>query len=99
MARRACTGRSFFQRRPWWGEHCQDGPVAFAFEGIGPGRFQQRLRLAVAERRGFAFVRFEPGPFDLADRVVAYRVDLAAVVTESSSKAIPSRARSGVAQG
>jgi hypothetical protein len=52
----------------------QDGPVAFAFEGVVRGRFQQRPRLAVAQRRGFALILVYFRALDPADRVVAHRV-------------------------
>jgi hypothetical protein len=76
-------------------EGCQDGPVAFAFQGLGRGRFQQRAGLAVAQRRGLAFVPLRFGAFDPADRVVAHGVDFAEVVKERGDRGEFSADRAG----
>jgi hypothetical protein len=64
----------------------QDGPVAFAFEGVVRGRFQQRPGLAVAQRGGFALIPLRFGAFDPAHRVMADGVDLAEVVKQGGDR-------------
>ncbi len=76
-------------------ESRQDGPVAFAFEGAGRRRFQQRAGLAVAERGRLAFARVGPGAFDPADRIVANRIDFAQVVEKRGDRGELSADRTG----
>jgi hypothetical protein len=49
-------GAELLAAQPVVEEGGQDGPVAFAFEGVGRGHLQQRPGLAIAQRRRFALV-------------------------------------------
>jgi hypothetical protein len=76
----------FFAAQPVVEEGGQDGAIAFAFQRVRRGRFQQRPDLAVAQRRRLAPIVIGLGALDPADRVVADGIGLAEVVEERGDR-------------
>jgi hypothetical protein len=67
-------------------EDGQDRPVAFAFETVAGGRFQERPGLAVAQGRGLAFAGLYFRALYPPDRVVVYGTHLAEVIKKGCNR-------------